>query len=186
MLRTLVALLALAQFGAAAADEALWTRLRHGGHAVLIRHAATVPGIGDPPGFRLADCATQRNLSEAGREQARRIGAAFRARGVPVGDVLTSRWCRSIDTARLAFGRATPWPALDSSFGEAGRPTEDKLREVKARLAQPVGDGNLILVTHNFNIRDLTGVAPAPGEMVIVAPAAAGFQVVGRIAAPGP
>ena len=73
----------LAFFASAAhADEALWTLLRQGGHVVLIRHAVTDPGVGDPPGFKLDDCATQRNLSAAGKLEAERLGAAMKARGV--------------------------------------------------------------------------------------------------------
>lgn len=168
----------------AMADEVLWALLKKGGHAVLIRHASTVEGIGDPPGFRLDECATQRNLSEAGRAEARSIGAAFRSHGIPVGEVLSSQWCRCVDTANLAFGRAAIWPALNSNFNETARAPEDKVREVKARLARPVVGGNLVLVTHNFNIRDITGIGPAPGEMVIVAPSAEGFRVVGRMTMP--
>lgn len=169
----------------ALADEALWTELKKGGQVVLIRHASTVAGVGDPPGFRLDDCATQRNLSDEGRAEARRIGEAFRARGVPVGEVLSSQWCRCVETATLAFGRAAMWPALNSNFNDTTRSPDEKVREVKARLATPVAEGNLILVTHNFNIRDITGIGPMQGEMVIVAPAAGeGLRVLGRIPAP--
>src|SRR3972149_40283 len=93
---------------AARADEALWELLQAGGQGAGIRPASPGPGFGAPPGFRLDDCSTQRNLSEAGREESRRIGAAFRKRGVPVDRVLSSRWCRCLETARLAFGGAGP------------------------------------------------------------------------------
>jgi len=75
------AVLILAAAGPAVADdEALWTLLRAGGQVIMLRHAGTIGTFGDPPGFRLEDCSTQRNLTEAGREQARKIGEAFRAR----------------------------------------------------------------------------------------------------------
>ena len=97
----MLALLGASPAGAADTDSAaLWRRLREGGHVVLMRHAATVPGVGDPQNFKLGVCATQRNLSDGGREDARRIGAAFRERDVPVSEVLSSRWCRCVDTAR--------------------------------------------------------------------------------------
>src|SRR5206468_1235478 len=89
-------------------DETLWTLLRDGGHVILLRHAATDRTFGDPPGFRLDDCSTQRNLIDEGRAQAKRLGAALRARAVPVGRVLSSQWCRCLETARLAFGRVEP------------------------------------------------------------------------------
>lgn len=91
--------------GPAHADEGLWRRLAAGGQLVLLRHGTTTPGVGDPTGFRLDDCATQRNLTEAGREESRRIGAALEARAVPVERVLSSPWCRCLETARHAAGQ---------------------------------------------------------------------------------
>jgi len=99
--RLLLAVALLAVPTSASADEAIWTLLKSGGQVVIMRHAATVPNVPDTLG---SGCATQRNLSEAGREDARRIGAAFRARGIAVEDVRASVWCRCMDTARLAFG----------------------------------------------------------------------------------
>ncbi|HZX61552.1 MAG TPA: histidine phosphatase family protein, partial [Candidatus Methylomirabilis sp.] len=113
-----VLLLAFASPATTDEPEALWGLLRGGGQVVVMRHATTDPGVGDPPGFRIDDCATQRNLSEAGREEARRVGGAFRVRGVPIRRVLSSRWCRCLETARLAFGTAESWPPLDSFFGD--------------------------------------------------------------------
>ncbi|GAB3550254.1 hypothetical protein GCM10027343_33140 [Noviherbaspirillum agri] len=171
-----------------AEEEAVWSALKNGGHVVLIRHAVTEPRIGDPPGFRLGDCRTQRNLSAQGREDARRIGEAFRSRAIPVSDVLSSRWCRCLDTARLAFGRATPATMLDSMFNDDdARRNEEKIRAVKAAVARRSASGNLVLVTHNVNIRALTGVSPSSGEMVVVLPAADGeMKVVGRLHVPQP
>ena len=166
----------------ALASEALWERLKAGGQVVLIRHASTESGFGDPPGFRLDDCSTQRNLSAEGREEARRIGEAFRNHGIPVGEVLSSQWCRCLETARLAFGKAQPWTALNSNLNDSARAPEEKNREARARLSDKPASGNLILVTHNFNIRDLTGLTTTQGEMVIVAPAGAGrFTVLGKL-----
>lgn len=161
--------------------EALWRLLQGGGQVVLARHAATEPGVGDPPGFRLNDCATQRNLSELGREEARRIGAAFRASGVPIGRVLSSRWCRCLETARLAFGTVEPWPPLDSFFNDRSRELE-QTQAVRRRAGERPPTGNLILVTHRVNISALTGLLPAPGEMIILTPQGGGnFRVAGRL-----
>jgi phosphohistidine phosphatase SixA len=165
----------------AAADEAAWALLRGGGHTVLIRHAATVPGVGDPPGFRHDDCATQRLLSDAGRAQARRLGEAFRARGVRVGEVLTSRWCRCEETARLAFGRAQTWTALNSMHHDRSRAAEQE-QALRARLARHGGSDTLVLVTHAANIAAWTGVSPRPGEVVVLAPGAtAPLRAAGRL-----
>jgi broad specificity phosphatase PhoE len=164
------------------ADEALWTLLRGGGQIVLMRHATTTPGVGDPAGFRLGECATQRNLTDAGRDEARRIGAAFRARAVPVGRVLSSHWCRCLETARLAFGRAEPWEPLDSIFEDRAREPE-RTRAVGGAAGERPAGGNLILVTHGANIAALTGINPAPGEFLVLSAEPGGrFRVAGRLA----
>src|SRR5262245_49115442 len=169
----------------AAADESLRDLLRAGGRIVLMRHATTKPGVGDPPGFRAGDCPTQRNLTDAGRDEARRVGAAFRSRGIPIGRVLSSQWCRCLETARLAFGRVEPWEPLDSVFED--RAHEPERTGTVRRLAseRPV-DGNLVLMTHGANIMALIGVTPAPGEFVVLVPEAGGrFSVAGRLAPAG-
>src|SRR5262245_46357588 len=95
----LMALLLTLQAWPAMADEALWSLLKGGGQVILLRHALTDPGVGDPEGMNLEQCSTQRNLNDEGRRHARELGAAFRQYGVPVGRVLSSPWCRCIDTA---------------------------------------------------------------------------------------
>jgi broad specificity phosphatase PhoE len=177
----LLALGALLAAPAAGASEALWTLLQAGGHVVLLRHSPTDPGVGDPPGFRLDDCATQRNLSEVGRAQARRLGAAFRAKAVPVGEVLSSPWCRCLETGRLAFGRAEPWSALDSQFQDKSRAAE-QARAVRERASHRPTAGNLVMISHGTNIVAWTGVYPAQGEMVILTPRGdGGFAVAGKL-----
>ena len=184
-MRWLVLLLALAHLApssAAADDAATWELLRGGGQVVLMRHTITTPGVGDPAGFRLDDCATQRNLTDAGREDARRIGAAFRQRSIPVGRVLSSPWCRCLETSRLAFGAAEVWTPLSNLFDNRAREAEQlrALREIAGR--RPTG-GNLLLVTHGSVVQPLTGIQPAPGEMVVLTPDGAGrFRVAGRLA----
>lgn len=165
----------------AAADEALWQLLAQGGQVLMIRHGLTTPGVGDPPGFRLEDCATQRNLSEEGRAEARKLGAALKARGVPVGEVLASPWCRCVETARLAFGRSTRWDALSNVFGRPQN-VEAQLKLLRPRVAAYRGRENLVLVTHGSTTHALTGVSPATGEIVILSPGGAGgFRVAGRM-----
>src|SRR5690606_29222787 len=108
----------------AMATEAGWALLREGGHVVLMRHAYSL-GAADPPGFDIEKCDTQRNLSDRGRQQARRIGSLFAARAAPVERVLSSRLCRALDTGRIAFGErlVEPFPALDPApAGETGPP----------------------------------------------------------------
>lgn len=173
--------LAMTGLRPASAAGSVWDALRGGGKVVILRHASTDPGLGDPPGFRLDDCATQRNLSEAGRAEARRIGAAFARRAVPVARVLSSRWCRCVETARLAFGRVEAWAPLDSFFDDRSREPR-QTRAVRALIAEPSADGNLILVTHQVNITALTGIVPATGEMIVLSPESEGsFKIVGRL-----
>lgn len=168
-MRFLLSIALLLASQAVLADDALWEKLKSGGYVILIRHAETDPGVGDPPGFRLNDCKTQRNLNDAGREQAKRLGAAFAKRGIPVAKVMTSRWCRALDTARIAFGGAEPWPALDNTF-ETPQRREPQMREVRKALAKPVAGSNLVLVTHGVNVYALTGISPATAEPVVVQP----------------
>ena len=158
--------------GAASAEEPQWERLRRGGLVLLMRHAATEPGLGDPAGFRLGDCATQRNLSAAGREDARRVGERLRRERVPVAAVLTSPWCRCRETAQLAFGRSEDWEPLSSFFDFPDREA-DYTRRVKQRIAgyatrKPAG--NVVMVTHNVNIAALTRHSVGTGEIVVVRP----------------
>lgn len=174
-----LAILLAAPAPARAEADAAWSALASGGHTLLVRHAATVPGIGDPPGFRLDDCATQRNLSAEGREQARALGRRLAGREIAIGAVLSSRWCRCLETARLAFGRVEAWPPLDSFFGDrAGEPA--RTREVLERAKRWRGPGTLVMVTHQVNIAAATGESTAMGEGVVIDRTG---RVVGRVPA---
>ena len=165
----------------------IWQTLRTGrGYAVLLRHALA-PGTGDPPGFRLGDCSTQRNLSAEGRRQAIAIGAQWRRERVPVQRVLTSRWCRARDTARLlAIGKVTAYPALDSSFTVSASVAQRRAARVRELIARHRGQrGVLVLVGHQVNITDVTGVVPASGQAVVVKARADGsLRVVGTLPEP--
>ena len=145
----------------------LASRLRSGRCAVLMRHAQTDPGVGDPPEFDLSNCATQRNLSESGRSQSRAAGAWFRARGLQPSVVLSSAWCRCIDTAQLAFGRHEPWAPLNSTFGR-GDAREQSRPLLLERLSRIGADRFEVWVTHQVNISAFTGEATAMGEGLLV------------------
>lgn len=180
-----VAVLLAALAGAACAQEDVWAALRGGGHVILLRHALTPAQLGDPPGFRLDDCATQRILTEAGRTQAERIGMTLRERSIPLGDVRSSQWCRCLDTARIAFGRVAAWPVLDALLFDTPEQRAEKAAALRRELSRPAGDGNLVLVTHNLNIQDALGASVAMGEALVIAPdGRGGFAIVGRIPAP--
>ena len=150
-------------------DETLWDKLRQGGYVLLMRHAATEAGIGDPPNFNLGDCSTQRNLSAAGRAQAVRAGNTFRAHRISFAEVRSSSWCRCADTATLAFGRTAPWSALNSFFDDPSA-KENQSAAVLATVQSIKPPDNWMLVTHQVNITALTGAVPAAGEVVVIKP----------------
>ena len=174
-------LLPMASAPAVAADDALWALLRGGGQVVLLRHAATDMQQRDQMGAPLADCSRQRNLTDDGREDSRLIGEVFRARGLPVGRVLSSAYCRCLDTARLAFGRAEPWLALQQSLTD-NEVQAQRAAEIRALAGVPPTGGNLILVSHQSLIRVVTGIQIAEGELLILTPRGEGvFDIAGRI-----
>jgi len=146
--------------------ERTWQAVQKGEAVALIRHAIA-PGTGDPPGFQLRDCSTQRNLSEEGRVQARRIGDFFRARGIEKALVFSSQWCRCLETARLLeLGPVQEMPSLNSFFEEPARGSE-QTAQIRASLSTFFPKGPAILVTHQVNITALTGVFPSSGEIII-------------------
>ena len=169
----------------ALADEALWSLLKEGGHVVLMRHAVTTPGIGDPPGFRLDDCSTQRNLSDQGRRDARRVGSEFRARSIALEIVYSSPWCRCIETAELAFGKSEISAALSNLFTHPEN-RERQVREMR-ELISARGPHNRVLVSHGATILALTSVSLGTAEMLVVTPQSDGrFVVTGRFSAHAP
>jgi phosphohistidine phosphatase SixA len=138
-------------------------KLRGGGYVIHLRHAATEP---ERPDLRIedpSDCGTQRQLSEGGREQSRRMGEAFRALGVPVGAVRSSPYCRCLDTARLAFGRVEADPGLVSSLPAGETEAKRLAAALRARLGSSPAQGtNDVLVGHMSNLKEATGIWPEP------------------------
>ena len=177
LLRTLLAAALLAA-GAAQAQSG-WNTVSEGS-IVLFRHA-NAPGIGDPDNFKLGDCSTQRNLDDAGRQQSRNIGEQFRARKITVGRVLTSQWCRTRDTAQLAFpGQPVEAPAFNSFFEDRSTSAAQTAQALQI-LTQWRGPGVLVVVTHQVNITALTDVVPSSGEGVVVKPVGQTLQVLARL-----
>jgi phosphohistidine phosphatase SixA len=170
-------------FPAAAQSDSeakLWAALARGGHVALMRHALA-PGTGDPAGFRIEDCATQRTLSPAGREQARALGERFREHGAADVIVFSSLWCRCLETARLLdLGAVTPLSALNSFFRDPSREAA-QTAALRRLIRERAGGKSLVLVTHQVNITALTGVFPQSGEIVLVYPEGDAIRVIGRI-----
>ena len=157
---------AMAQTTRASKTELLATWRKSGG-VLLIRHAATESGIGDPPGFVIGQCRTQRNLSETGRQASRALGAWLQAQNFKPDAVRSSQWCRCQDTARLAFGAYEDWPALNSTFAGQGDPTAQQ-QALRERLqALPAGRTE-VWVTHQVIMTGLTGAYPGLGEGFVV------------------
>jgi phosphohistidine phosphatase SixA len=176
----LVMLICLPRTGWSEEETGLWKALGSGGHIALMRHALA-PGFGDPENFRVDDCTTQRNLSEAGRRQARDIGRRFRDNGVEEVRVYSSQWCRCLDTARLLdLGEVMVFPGLNSFFQDRTREGA-QTAEVKELIRAHAGGISLVLVTHQVNITALTGVVPQSGEIVVLRPDGSDFKVLGSI-----
>ena len=169
---TLTTATATPEAGEELAGAALQAALREGGFVIYFRHARTDFSQDDTDLGDLENCATQRNLSAEGREQARLIGEAIAALNFPIGEILSSELCRTRETAELAFGRVTLLPDL-TSFGTAGSEAEEEARVEALRrlLATPPAPGtNTVLVGHLFNIQGAAGIGLAEGEAAIFAP----------------
>jgi len=167
---------------AGADDTAAWTALRAGRHVALMRHTDAPGGAGDPPGFRLDDCATQRNLSARGRADATRIGARLRAEGIAVERILSSPWCRCMDTATLLqLGPVEAEPTFGNVVVLSDQ-RESLTAGARAVIDKWTGSGILLVVTHGANILALTGISPASGEIVVVRSGSGGSsEPVGRL-----
>lgn len=182
---TVAALLAMFTVTPAHADEAIWSALKQGGKVVLMRHAAVERGA-SPIKHVPGDCAAEMNLSSLGREQAKRVGEMFRTRGIFIGEVLVSPYCRTMDTARLAFGSAKPSEALRLIEGIGAREIERINAQAMKLIGGYKGKANLVLITHQPNVEAiaLESVEPA-GMLVLVPKGGEEFDVLGRIPAPG-
>ncbi len=170
----------------ASTEKAALAALQSGGHVLLMRHAQTVPGIGDPPHFKLDDCSTQRNLSEVGKDSARALGARLRNAGVKFDAVRTSAWCRCVDTAKLVFSPSAPkvFLSLNSIFNDRSE-QPNRSEDVRDLVRKFSGKGNLALVTHMVNIQALTQESVSMNEALVLKPTPhtdTGFTLVGRLA----
>ena len=180
------ALPALATFNGFAQSPAdVAALLREGGCVLMLRHAQTEAGIGDPPNFQLGQCSTQRNLSDEGRAQSTSIRQWFAARQLVANSVRSSAWCRCKDTATLAFGDYALLPALNSTFdsrGSQAAQTQTLLERLKTVRAGQFE----VWVTHQVNISAMTGEGPAMGEAFVIKLANVGTGIGAGAAAKAP
>jgi len=149
--------------------EINWKAIQEGNKIILIRHASA-PGGGDPVGFKIKDCSTQRNLDQFGIEQSIYIGKLFKKKLIPIDKVLSSQWCRCKDTAKFAFGDYKEFSALNSTFQAPFDKNEEKqLKQIKDYIKNWKGKGkNLVIVTHYSIITKVTNSSPSSGEIIII------------------
>ncbi len=166
----------------AQASDSTEAALRAGGVVVALRHALA-PGTFDPPGFKLGDCRTQRNLNDEGRGQAQRIGLWFRRQGLAPARVRSSPWCRCLDTATVAFGAADAWAALGSPRGSAEATNDAHLAQLRTALTAVKPGQFEVWVTHAFVQQALAGTSTASAEgLVLRLDARSSVQAVARLA----
>ena len=161
------AVTALLPVSDALAATDLPAQVRAGGCVVMLRHAQTEAGVGDPPNFNLNQCSTQRNLSGDGRDQAKRIGQWFKTHNLQPRNVYTSAWCRCKDTADLAFGKHTELTALNSTFETRGN-QDRQTQALRARLGDIPANQFEVWVTHQVNVTSLTGEGTSMGEALVI------------------
>lgn len=173
-----------ALFTLPAQSTTLRDALNDGQHVLMIRHA-DAPGFSDPPHLKIGDCSTQRNLGDYGRKQAQALGVWLKQQGIDSAEVLSSAWCRCVDTATLlAKGPVTVAPALGSFFRNMGD-SESQTAALRTLLAQRMKSSvnaakptkPLILVTHQVNISAYTGQSVSQGGVILVKVDARGHYV---------
>ena len=186
--RVVIVALVLVAIGSPVRADSMWETLQdQDGIAVLYRHALA-PGGGDPAGFDVDDCGTQRNLSADGRRQAVRMGKQLRERNVPVARVVSSPWCRARETAELMrVGDVDELKRLGSVFQASSATAAKRQKATERLLRMHAGrDGVLVISFHQANIIDLTGIAPTSGEGIVVRynRQRNDLEVLGRLPAP--
>jgi len=178
-----IVLLCLFVSSALAIDKALWHTMQKGGHVLLIRHGPTdTLTHSTHPRADFENCVSQNNLSPDGQMVAKRIGKAFKKMRIPIGDVLAGPYCRTQDTARLAFGKYQVWDALDLATALPDEEANRRNALVAERVGNFKGKKNMVLVTHKPNVDALTLELIEPGTVLVLKPEGnSGFQVVGRV-----
>ena len=179
--RCLVVVLTFSAGSALADDGRVWDALKEGGKVVLLRHAHVVigEGIGKlAPG----NCAEEINLSPGGVEQAKRIGEAFRAHGIAVGEVLSSPYCRCLDTGKIAFGHATAVQYLKPPGVVSSLQAELNNDLVLQEILNHHDRSNLVMITHDLNISNIVlEDSVSMGEFFVLQPNGTDFKVIGEI-----
>ena len=149
----------------------LVSQLRQGGYVIFFRHGSTDHSQKDIDKKNLANCETQRRLDDRGRQQAKLIGDGFKKMGIPVGDAITSYYCRCINTAKIAFGKATPSMDITSIQGVPLDVRQQRISNLRKMLNTPPKPGtNTVLVAHQWMFKDAAGHQLSEGEAAIFKP----------------
>ena len=164
---SLVLFICLASSVKADLNQNLIKELKNGGKLIFIRHAYA-PGGGDPNNFDINNCNTQRNLSDAGRKQANKIGSFFKSNNILIDKVFSSEWCRCKETALIAFNDFQNKSFLNSFFSSKFAKNKDpQMKSLKEFINNWDGKNNIIFVTHYVVISEILNYASSSGEIVI-------------------
>ena len=162
----------------ASSNEKLIDSLKEGGKLIFIRHAYA-PGNRDPQNFNLLDCESQRNLSQEGIAQSKKIGLFFTENKIQIDKVLSSEWCRCKDTAKFAFSTYETFSALNSFYDIRFSKNKNKqIKNLKKYIDGWNGKKNLVLVTHFVVISEILNLGSSSGEIIV---SDRNFNVVTRI-----
>ena len=167
-------------------DSELLSALQEGGHVIYFRHAQTEKDYADQVSADVNDCSTQRALSEAGWQQAEAIEEGFETNSIPVGEVISSEYCRAWQTAELAFGKYEKNSALN--FLPFEDYTDEQVEQMKSNVmplltAEPASGTNTVIVGHDDIFESATGIYPDPQGMayVVTPDGNGGFEVVANM-----
>lgn len=165
------------------ANDELWQQLQAGGKVVLMRHAPVIKGTDSGnPLLRDVSCKKERNLSKQGRLDAETLGNRFKSKRIPLSDVLYSPYCRTTDTARIAFGKAEPAQYLSLSRALTSDEADTQTEQLSQIIGAYKGKGNLILISHEPNIRAISFEPLKHLDFVVLQPMGDGeFEELGVI-----
>lgn len=178
------ALTACTSTSGAEAEPDLWNRLAQGGYVLLMPHASAPSAQTTPPQLATDQCAKQDHLSGRGRSEAQQLEEKLRSHMVPVGRVLTSHDCRSIETAAIVFGQAEPWSVIDDTRNDDAEMLKHKSIALREAISRWTSSANLALVSHQNNIEAALGVTTRPAHVLVIEPLGdAGFRLLGSLPA---
>ena len=178
IVKKLFLVLVLLWTSTSSSNEILISSLKDNDKLIFIRHSYA-PGNGDPDGFSLKDCSSQRNLNDFGIEYSKKIYKFFSINNIPIDQILSSEWCRCRETAEHAFGKYKTFKSLNSFYDKKFAKNKDKqIKELREYMTNWNGDKNIVFITHFIVILELLDVSTSSGEIIIVDNS---FKIIGNI-----